>query len=185
MIVEINTKHLFESELTPNQFFVCQVIYERAYNTYESLRLYYPKILEEILPVLIDKGYIKKDSSRIKYSVTNSYLKFVVEADEFDQLLSKFPVYVIRNTGNKDYLRTDKTRCKRKYSRIIKTKKSSHDYIMECLDYEIKVRTAENSMNFMKKLPNWLDSREWETWGERMENEIDIKEEDTYGTELE
>ena len=185
MIIEINTDQLVKSELTADQFLISFIIYERAFNTFESLRLYNPTMVNESVKTLVEKGYILKTSNRIGYTVTKSFLKFVVEVDSFDELLSKFPVYVIRNTGNKDYLRTDKDRCKRKYQRITKSKKSKHDFIMQCLDYEIKKRIEENSLCYMKKLPNWIDGKEWETWAERLEHEHNEKESTSYGTELE
>lgn len=184
MIIEINTDQLIKSELTPDQFFLSYIIYERAFNTFESMRLYYPKMIEKGLKVLTEKGYIRKNSNRIGYTVTDSFLKFVVEVDNFEELLNKFPVYVIRNNGNKDYLRTDRERCKRKYSRITRSKKSKHDFIIKCLEFEKEVRKKENSLGYMKRLPNWLDSKEWETWAERMEHES-VEDDRQYGTDLE
>jgi len=187
MVVEINTDYLINSGLTANEFLLAFLVYERDYNTIETLKLNYPKTIEDNYKTLIEKDYVKKTGNRIGYTISQNFLDYVLELDSFDSLLAKFPVYVIRDNGSKDYLRTDKDRCRRKYNRISRTKKSNHDFVMKCLDYELKMRERENSLKYMKRLPNWLDSKEWEAWAERMEHEPLENSESikAYGTDLE
>jgi hypothetical protein len=121
----------------------------------------------------------------VGFTITEKFLEYVVLADFFDALLSIYPVYVIRNGNSKDYLRTDRDRCRKKYSRITKNKRSNHNNIIKCLEFEINTRQSEGSMSFMKRLPNWLDGKEWETWAERMEHEVAPIKNVSYGTDLE
>ncbi len=186
MIVEMNTDYLIKSGLTANEFLLAFLVYERDYNTIETLKLHYPKIIEEDFKTLIKKDYVSTTGNRIGHTITKDFVNYVLELDSFDSLLAKFPVYVTRDNGAKDYLRTDKERCRRKYNKLSRTKKSNHDFILECLNYELETRNRENSLKYMKRLPNWLDSREWESWAERMEHEpLNTNSVQTYGTDLE
>ncbi|HSH50592.1 MAG TPA: hypothetical protein VK982_02610, partial [Bacteroidales bacterium] len=171
--------------LTANQYVLSNIIYERYFNTFEHYKFKFPKVVDKDLKYLTQENYIEKADSRIGYRVTKKFLDNVIKPDNFDELLSIYPVYVIRSGNNKDYLRTNKDTSKALYKKITSRKKSNHDFIIKCLKYEIETRTAEGSLQYMKKLPNWLKTKEWETWAERMEHEVKPITSKTYGTDLE
>lgn len=185
MVIDINTDNLINSGLSPNQYVISILIYERAYNTLETLKLHFPEIIEESVAALLNKEIIIEASNRIGYTTTDKFSESILHADFFDNLLSVYPVFVVRNGNNKDYLRTDRSRCRKKYAKITRNKKSIHNHIIKCLEFEITTRQNEGTMSFMKRLPNWLDGKEWESWAERMEHEAAPIKQKAYGTDLE
>jgi hypothetical protein len=185
MIVEINTDHLIKMDLTAGQYLLAFLIYQRLYNAYSNLKFNFPQIIENDLQMLNDKGFIFQTGTRMGYSITDKYLEYCGNKDRFDELLERYPVFVIRPDGNKDFLRTDKKGNRRKYESLTNRSKSKHEHILKCLEFEIKTREREGSLKYMKRLNNWLTDREWEIWAERME--VDTQTElktTTYGTEL-
>jgi len=185
MIVEINTEHLIKSNLTANQYLLALLIYENSYTAFINLKTNFPQIIEDDIKELANKGFIFQSTNRLGYTITAEFLVYCSKKDMFDALIERFPIYVIRTDGTKDYLRTDRIRSKRRYDNITRHSKSKHELIMKCLEFEISVREMENSLKYMKRLPNWLDSQEWETWHERMENESVTVNNTKYGTDLE
>lgn len=185
MIININTDTLIQTDLDANDYLVANLVYERFYNTLESLKLRFPQIIQSSFKNLMDKGLITTSTSRIGYSVTEKFLENIASKDLFDELLETFPAYVVRTSGAKDYLRIDKDKNRKKYKKITKNKKSIHSHIIKCLKFEIASRQNENSMPYMRRLTSWIDGKEWEVWAERLENESTISKTETYGTELE
>lgn len=185
MIVEINTEHLIKSGLTANQYLLALLIYERSYTAYTNLKNSFPQIVADDIKELTNKGFIFQSTNRLGYTITAEFLVYCSKKDMFDALVERFPIYVIRTDGTKDYLRTDRIRSKRRYDNITRHSKSKHELIMKCLDFELSTREVEGNLKYMKRLPNWLESQEWETWQERLENESTIVNTPKYGTNLE
>jgi len=185
MIVEVNTDTLIKADLTANQYLISYLIYQRAYSAYDNLKFNSPQIVKDELKELINKGFIFQTDTRMGYSVTDKFLEYFGNKDQFNELLDHYPTYVIRPDGQKDFLRTDRAKNKKRYDNIVKRNKSKHQHIIKCLDFEIQFRKNTDSLKYMKKLSNWIESCEWEIWSERMELEPSLKKSNTYGTELE
>jgi hypothetical protein len=187
MVVEINTDTLIEFKLTANQFLLAQLIYEGSLGTISSLKLEFgEKVIQEDLDILISAGYLRKSINT--YFVTPEFIRTVRKEGMFEELLALYPTSVVRVDGSKDYLRVGIARCKTRYNNIIKKSKAKHDNILKCLQLEIETRTRENSLAYMKRLANWLTSREWEAWEPRLEEAISENNEritSNYGEELE
>ena len=188
MEININEKFLIENNLSPNQLLILTYIKE---NKRRVLKKIGTKLSED--PFIVDFDKLRQKEYVEGELYTTSVLTEKAEEifngqNLFNELLNAFPTSVIRTDGSKDYLRTDKKKAERLYKKITRGRKDIHEHILKCLEYEIASRMQQNKMMWMKKLPNWLSSNEWETWGEKMKDD-DIEalfgKEDEYGTEVE
>jgi len=188
MELKFDNKFLIENNISPNQMLVLTYIKD---NKRKELRQLSKKLMED--PFIYDFGRLTTrklvEGELYTTSVLTEEGKALIEGkNQFAELLEMFPVSVIRKDGTKDYLRTDKTRAEKVYKRITRGRKDIHEHILTCLSFELKERRNNNNMMWMKKIPNWLSSNEWENWNQRMKDEeiTDIfGEEDDYGTGVE
>jgi len=188
MELKFDTKFLIENNINPNQILILTSIKE---NKRKDLKHLGEGLTED--PFLYDFNRLVERDLTIGSLYTTSELtekgKNLIEGkNQFSELLEKFPVSVIRKDGTKDYLRTDKKKAERLYKRITRNRKDIHEHILACLTFELKERRLNNNMMWMKKMPNWLSSSEWENWNEKIkENELNdiFGEEDDYGTGVE
>lgn len=183
MKFEFDSEFLLKNNITPNQFFVLQLASEKR-NNYLGR---YEEFMKEDIDKLVEKGYIKKIGKR--YRVTPMYLEEVEEKGSFQELLETFPKSVVRKDGILTYLRKDRIRSAKLYEKKTRNRKDVHDYIIECLKFEVQERTKDGTIIWMKTLPNWLEAEEWVEWGERKKdcNRSGILETQRrpYGTEIE
>lgn len=183
MVVEINTEYLIQTGLTANQFLLAQLIYERHFMTLSKLKLEFAESIKQDLDILTGAGYLTQSAGT--HLITPKFVSILKKEGKFEEFFNTYPISVLRPDGNKDYLRVNKASCKTRYNNLIKKTKTRHDFIVSCLKFEIETRTKEGSLSYMKRMPNWLSSREWEAWAERMEDEVSLKSTSDYGQELE
>lgn len=100
----------------------------------------------------------------------------------FDEFYDQFPVYVTRPDGTKGFLRSNINKCRKEYNRIIGKSKAMHEYIMNCLRYEIDNKMQTGKMGYMKTMWKWLTQHEWETIEEQMKLEEPVVY--NYGTDI-
>lgn len=193
MMLEINVDVLKRNKITAHQFLILQLIYQQKYtllDEYLSLSNSEDK-LQEDLYYLNSIGFINqlsinpKDFQFIK--ITSKFVKEMSDGDSFEELLNTFPIKVTRRNGVIDYLRTDRAQSKKLYGMILAGNPTLHEHVIRCLRYEIDLRTKEGSMGYMKRLPNWLVSREWKSFEDRVVDSMNVQREEVaaYGTELE
>lgn len=179
MNIEINPDYLIKNDLTANQFLILQLICEN-----DALRL--DKFInDEDIEQLKSKGFLTVDKEG-NLEVTKEYLSTLQGKGFFEELWLTFPVSVIRPDGIRDSLRTSRKRVRTAYKRIVKNRKDNHEHIIACLKLEIRERTKNDTMKYMKKLPNWLSSESWKEWEEKLKLDaiFDHEEETDYGTNI-
>ncbi len=125
---------------------------------------------------LIDNGYLEevKDRKIIEINdliLTNKFASEILKIADtknitfdvaFNQLREHFPI----KAGNSERrLQGDVERCKRLYRiTIVKNGKLDvelHSVILQCINYEVRVKTKSKSMEYFKLLATWLSKEEW------------------------
>lgn len=164
----MNVDYLLKNEITANEFLVLQMLIEKQSNRLESFKgVVGDDEYNIILASLVVKDFLEFLPDADEFSVTETALRTFKGKGYFEEFYMAFPVSVVRPDGKRESLRTDKKRCNTKYTRLAK-RKDVHDNIMKCLEYEVKERTNDNSLMYMKKMPNWLSSETWKEYEEKM-----------------
>jgi hypothetical protein len=184
MTIEMNIEYLLKNKITANQFLVLQLILEKQDDRLGKFKEVigedeYAKIIESLILI----GFLIKENDKLQ--VTKECLRTFKGKGYFEELYLKFPVSVVRPDGKRESLRTARKQCERKYRNLAK-RKDTHEHILKCLEFEIKERTINDTLKFMKKMPNWLSSEVWKEYEEKMKVSflIDNMVEEQYGTEI-
>lgn len=150
------------------------------YNDEQELLVNYVKGVDRIETKnflwLIDNGYLEEVKNRSLIEINDLILtdKFASEIlkmantrgvtfeQAFDQLRDHFPV----KAGNSERrLQGDLERCKRLYKTTIvkngKLDEELHSVILQCINYEIQMKTKSRSLEYFKLLATWLSKEEW------------------------
>ena len=142
------------------------------------------------LYVLSDSGFLTynasdpEDLNNVK--VSQLFSKLVSEGSFFEELFDIYPRKITRPNGTIDYLRTDRSTCNRLYTFYTLNNRSKHDHILNCLKLEITTRQKEGSLGYMKRMPAWLVSKEWESYADRIADSTGVQiESQGYGTDVE
>lgn len=193
MTITIETDILFHNGITPNQFTLLYLLYHNKDSFKEFVEILTLEVVCKELEVLEKSKFIHNlnktnEVETSKIVLRGNFLKLIstdAVTDYFEEFIHLYPVKVQRPDGFHDYLRTDLQRCRKKYNQIVGGKITKHKRLMDLLKYEIEVRERENSMKFMKRLPKWLASEEWEVFDERKKSDkiTDVKQ-NGYGTSL-
>lgn len=184
MTVEIDIDYLLKNHITANEYLTLHMILNSLDERLEKFkRIVGDSNYYSILTSLIGIEFLSVDPEGL--SITENCMRTFKGKGYFEEFYLAFPTSVIRPGGKRESLRTARKQCERKYRGIAK-RRDTHEYIMKCLDFEIKDRTREGSMQYMKKMPNWLSSEAWIEYGEKMEQSsvLDIINSNVYGTEV-
>jgi len=197
MLLQVDVKDLINNRITSDQYLIAQLLID---NETELLQQFINIYSNEELKTLFDRmgrtGLVINNNNPgemniLKLIVSPSFKNMSAEGDFFDEFLLSFPPSITRPDGTKDYLRTDVTRCRRSYTKITKNKYVVHKHILDCLRFEVIIRTREGNLQYMKRLPKWLISEEWKVYEQRLKDEGGIevltnrKEDLGYGNNLE
>jgi len=191
MIMELSVALLEKLKLTPNEFFVINLIKNKEFDLLLSfLRANLSKDdSERIFLHLIELKYLTSTSflqNSYDYSMCkighelNSLLKV---DDIFEEFLETYPSSVIRTDGVVDYLRTDQKTCRMIYIKVTHNNQADHQHILKCLKFEVDKRTKDGSLKFMVRMTKWLSTEAWKSYEDEMQKlpNGNVK----YGTELE
>ena len=194
MIVDINTDFLINNKITANQFLLLSLILADKQSVLKDYYLTNEVNSEQVktdILTLHDKGFIEgyvENTWGFDNLKPTSFIKRLFISDDlFKEFLFTFPLKVTRSDGTVDYLRTDQSKAKMLYLGYTKNKKSIHDHILKCLKHEIAYREQTGNMKFMKRITTWLNSQEWESSEDQIDDlgNITFKDNDMgYGTEL-
>lgn len=192
MKIEVDTELLLKYNITANQFILVYLISKESKILKDFINLVSKDELIKDLKVLEERNFIHNLNTTNKSDVSNvvirdEFLNLInVKIDLFQELLDIYPIKVRRPDGFYDYLKTDSSRSRKKYNQMLKGNKLQHNKIIDALKYELKVRQQQGSMMYMKRLPKWLSSEEWQVFEERMKDEKnEEKLISTYGTDIE
>jgi len=190
MELKIETKFLLDNNLSPNEAVILNLLHEKRNKVIKELSTKMRSDPFEIEIPRLKELELIEGNTLLSLKLTEKGLELVEARDYFNELLEAFPSSVVRKDGKTAYLRTAKKRSRDMYFKITRKRKDIHEHILSCLKYEVEKRTESNEMMWFKSLPKWLESEEWEVWGERMKEEersniLDKPKETAYGTELE
>ena len=192
MLLEVSTETLNKLKLTAHQFLIIKMLHDHRIielneylkNTKSESTLGYD------LFVLSDRGFLNYDASDPEdlniIKVSQLFSKLVSEGSFFEELFDIYPRKINRPNGTIDYLRTDRSTCNILYTFYTLNNRSKHDHILNCLKLEITTRQKEGSLGYMKRMPSWLVSREWESYADRIADSTGVQlENQGYGTDVE
>ena len=180
MVIEINIQSLIDGELTPNQFTILKVLFEKKIEIAKTILK--AQSYTEDIKVLLTKQYLLKFDREGYLVNTSKCLKlFGLTESSFWELFSSYPMKVPARNGGYRPLRAaspdakDAEICKKRYDKVIKTKEM-HDFVIECLNAELAVRRKTDSMQFMQELSVWLNQRTWEKYSYLLESKASLNE---------
>ena len=187
MIIELNTKLLDIPGLNSNQLIFLSLVLDKKKQTYnQNDRRIDSLVSDEEISNLISQGLstsIERGKS-ITYHATDA-LKDIVrpKQDYFDLFYEMYPIYVLRPDGTKNYLRANVNKCRHLFNVYVGQSEAMAQHLIQCLDFEMKKKTNEGKLSYMKTMWRWLVDHQWEESEEEMQDNSKI-EESTYGTEL-
>lgn len=184
MILELDTSLLETLNISINQLvFISLVLNENQKDHQDILKLL-SRVNEEEIQELIQRNIIIKQyfNNGTSYHLSDNVINTLKKKQDsmFDEFYETFPVYVIRPDGTKGFLRANVNKCRKEYNRIIGKSRAMHEHIMNCLRYELDDKMRTGKLGYMKTMWKWLTQHEWECY----EEQLKVKEEDTYGTNI-
>jgi hypothetical protein len=194
MIVDVNTDFLINNKLTANEYLLMSLILADKQSILKDYYLMNNISADQIsadIKSLHDKGLLEGYVTGVyefSHLKPTNYMKGLLTTDDlFKEFLYAFPLKVTRTDGTVDYLRTDQSKARMLYLATTRGKKSIHDHILKCLKHEVNYRETNGSLKFMKRMTTWLNSQEWESFEDQIDDlgDITFKENELgYGTEL-
>lgn len=184
MILELDTSLLETLNISINQLvFISLVLNENQKDHQDILKLL-SRVKEEEIQDLIQRNIIitQTMNNGISYQLSDDIINTLQKRNDsmFDEFYETFPVYVIRPDGTKGFLRANVNKCRKEYNRIVGKSRAMHEHIMNCLRYELDDKMRTGKLGYMKTMWKWLTQHEWECY----EEQLKVKEEDTYGTNI-
>lgn len=184
MILELDTSLLETLNISINQLvFISLVSNENQKNHQDILKLL-SRVKEEEIQELVQRNIIIKEyrNNAVLYQLSDKVINALKQKQDnmFDEFYEAFPIYVIRPDGTKGFLRANVNKCRKEYNRIVGKSRAMHEHIMNCLQYELDDKIRTGKMSYMKTMWKWLTQHEWECY----EEQLKIKEEDSYGTDI-
>lgn len=145
------------------------------------------KIPTKIFKDLINEGWLKTSAKDDTFTLDNisitdkfgkeilgiSNVSGVTFAEAFEQLRDHYPSQAGKSERR---LKGNVARCKTLYQNIITKNgvidEELHSMILQCINYEIKIRTKNRSLDYFQMLATWLQQRTWEVYLKDVEEEI-------------
>jgi hypothetical protein len=187
MVIEVDSNTLVRLKLPVKQYTICYLLHKQAHHQLLKYLEIDPVDLS-LMETMVKDGWITGTNlnSITTIKVTRKFAKLFETADFFQELIDEFPVKVIRPDGTESYLRTAQKQSKLRYIRMIKNSRIKHDTVINALKAEIAIRTRNNTLKFMKTLPNWLVGEEYKNYEHLFEDGtiLDVTPEPSYGTNL-
>lgn len=187
MIIELNTKLLDIPGINSNQLIFLSLVLDKNQKTYnQDVRKIVSLVSDEDVSSLVSQGLITsiERGKSITYRATDALTNMVrPEKDYFDLFYEMYPVYVLRPDGTKNYLRANVNKCRRLFNAYVGQSEAMAQHLIQCLDFEMKKKTSQGKLSYMKTMWKWLVDHQWEESEEEMQDNSK-QEESTYGTEL-
>lgn len=159
--------------LTMNQLVFLVLVLDKNQNKYQDISELLSLVNEVEIQELISKGYVEinPDIPRsFKKYVATKLLKACLTDNEtwFETFFEMYPVSVTRPDGTQDFLRGCKQKCHDVYLKYVKHDPTLHNFLIECLKFDVQNKMSNGKYGYMKTMLNWLASHEWERIGEQM-----------------
>ena len=184
MILELDISLLKTLNLSINQLAFISLVLSENQKDHQDIQELLSRVNEEEIQDLIQRNIIitQTMNNGISYQLSNDIINTLRKRNDsmFDEFYETFPVYVIRPDGTKGFLRANVNKCRKEYNRIVGKSRAMHEHIMDCLRYELDDKMRTGKLGYMKTMWKWLTQHEWECY----EEQLKVKEEDTYGTDI-
>lgn len=184
MILELDISLLKTLNLSINQLAFISLVLSENQKDHQDIQELLSRVNEEEIQDLIQRNIIitQTMNNGISYQLSDDIINTLRKRNDsmFDEFYETFPVYVIRPDGTKGFLRANVNKCRKEYNRIVGKSRAMHEHIMNCLRYELDDKMRTGKLGYMKTMWKWLTQHEWECY----EEQLKVKEEDTYGTNI-
>ena len=184
MILELDISLLKTLNLSINQLAFISLVLSENQKDHQDIQELLSRVNEEEIQDLIQRNIIitQTMNNGISYQLSDDIINTLRKRNDsmFDEFYETFPVYVIRPDGTKGFLRANINKCRKEYNRIVGKSRAMHEHIMDCLRYELDDKMRTGKLGYMKTMWKWLTQHEWECY----EEQLKVKEEDTYGTDI-
>lgn len=184
MILELDISLLKTLNLSINQLAFISLVLSENQKDHQDIQELLSRVNEEEIQDLIQRNIIitQTMNNGISYQLSDDIINTLRKRNDsmFDKFYETFPVYVIRPDGTKGFLRANVNKCRKEYNRIVGKSRAMHEHIMNCLRYELDDKMRTGKLGYMKTMWKWLTQHEWECY----EEQLKVKEEDTYGTDI-
>ena len=184
MILELDISLLKTLNLSINQLAFISLVLSENQKDHQDIQELLSRVNEEEIQDLIQRNIIVTQTMNngISYQLSDDIINTLRKRNDsmFDEFYETFPVYVIRPDGTKGFLRANVNKCRKEYNRIVGKSRAMHEHIMNCLRYELDDKMRTGKLGYMKTMWKWLTQHEWECY----EEQLKVKEEDTYGTDI-
>lgn len=184
MILELDISLLKTLNLSINQLAFISLVLSENQKDHQDIQELLSRVNEEEIQDLIQRNIIitQTMNNGISYQLSDDINNTLRKRNDsmFDEFYETFPVYVIRPDGTKGFLRANVNKCRKEYNRIVGKSRAMHEHIMNCLRYELDDKMRTGKLGYMKTMWKWLTQHEWECY----EEQLKVKEEDTYGTDI-
>ena len=184
MILELDISLLKTLNLSINQLAFISLVLSGNQKDHQDIQELLSRVNEEEIQDLIQRNIIitQTMNNGISYQLSDDIINTLRKRNDsmFDEFYETFPVYVIRPDGTKGFLRANVNKCRKEYNRIVGKSRAMHEHIMDCLRYELDDKMRTGKLGYMKTMWKWLTQHEWECY----EEQLKVKEEDIYGTDI-
>lgn len=188
MLIELDLDEVKSLKITTNQFLLIKFIIDKIdIKGYKNTL----SITQDDIDNLIEQNILTPESVYTYGELTNLHVTEKFEAkfktkDFFDEFFDTYPIYALRPDGIKDYLRSDVSRSRKSYNKIVGKSRSKHEHILECLKFEISTRNQTGKMGYMKRMYKWLTAEEWLLYDEFLSSDkVKAEAVQIYGTDVE
>ena len=187
--MEVNIEKLIKHCLSLEGYFILFSLYNEEETLLENYVKKVNKIPSHIFNKLVEDGWLLYSGDIVKPSydltnieLTNRFSKDILCVIEnknltfdqcFQQLREHFPIKA-GNSGRR--LQGDLARCTNLYKTTIvkngRIDEELHSVILQCINFEINLRTKNRSSEYFQLLATWLSQKTWELYKEDVENLI-------------
>ncbi len=185
--MNVNVDKLIEFNLPLDGFFILYCLHNEETGMLQNYVTNISKIPTKVFKQLISEGWLettaKDDTFTLtNISVTDRFSKEILGivdvngitfAESFEQLREHYPSKAGRTERR---LQGNVARCKTLYQNTITKNgvvdEELHSLILQCINYEIKSRTKDRSLDYFQMLATWLQQRTWEVYKQDVEEEI-------------
>ena len=184
MILELDISLLKTLNISINQLVFISLVLNENQIDHQDIQELLSRVNEEEIQDLINRNIVvtQNMNNGIAYHLSEDIINTLQKRKDsmFDEFYETFPVYVLRPDGTKGFLRANINKCRKEYNRIVGKSRAMHEHIMKCLRYELDDKMRTGKLGYMKTMWKWLTQHEWECY----EDQLQVKEEDSYGTNI-
>ena len=181
----VDKERMINFKLSLEGLFILDCLYNEDSETITNYVNNVNLIPEQVFLNLIKDGWLTSTGTRYftlkNIEITEKYqveylaipiTKNITFDDAFVQLRLAFPK-IAGTSGRR--LQSNIDKCKVLYKKAIFSTghldEELHNKILQCIKYEIKIRTTSRNLEYFQLLPTWLGQKTWEIYLE----EIDVK----------